>query len=203
MEEGRLLRVKEACDMLKIHPNTLRRWEKIGKIKAVRTKGGARRIPESEVTRLLKERTPLHKPIPKPSPPSPAAMRAPASLELGITSSFSGGLILLGAALFLTCRLFLISFDSFSFLFNYAVFIALTGASVHLMKRGIIKGDRMAKGGGKVLTLLLLFFSAFCGITGILLCLNFLGWFSVLRFVLFISWLLLLGILVEWKHRYG
>jgi excisionase family DNA binding protein len=195
----KLLKLKEACKMLGIHPNTLRRWEKIGKIRVIRTKGGARRIPESEIMRLLKEKAPKPTPtLERPAPVHPAP--APPSSEPGITSPFSGGLILLGAALFLTCRLFLISFDSLSFLFNYAVFIALTGASIYLMKRGMMRGDKMAKEGGRILTLLILFFSAFCGITGIFLCLNFSGWFSALRFVLFISWLLLLGVLVEWKH---
>ena len=36
-----------------IHPNTLRRWEREGKIRVVRTPKGRRRIPESEVKRLL------------------------------------------------------------------------------------------------------------------------------------------------------
>jgi excisionase family DNA binding protein len=195
----RLLKLKEACERLGIHPNTLRRWERIGKIKVVRTKGGARRIPESEVVRLLKERaSPL---APRPSvPESPMPAPAPPS-ETGITSPFSGGLILLGAALFLTCRLLLVSFDSLSFLFNYAVFIALTGSSLHLMKRGLMKGDKVAREGGNVLTVLLIFLCAFCGATGVLLCLTFSGLFSALRLVLLVSWLFLLGILAEWKHR--
>lgn len=202
MEEGeRLLKLKEACERLGIHPNTLRRWERIGKIKVVRTKGGARRIPESEVVRLLKERASPPQPAPRPSvPESPMPAPAPPP-ETGITSPFSGGLILLGAALFLTCRLLLVSFDSLSFLFHYAVFIALTGSSLHLMKRGLMKGDKVAREGRYVLTVLLIFLCAFCGATGVLLCLTFSGWFSTLRLVLLVSWLLLLGILAEWKHR--
>lgn len=55
MEEtkGRLYTMREACSLLGVHPNTLRRWDGEGKIKVVRPKGGHRRIPESEITRLL------------------------------------------------------------------------------------------------------------------------------------------------------
>jgi len=49
----RLLTLKETCKLLGIHPNTLRRWEKEGKIRVVRTPKGRRRIPESEVNRLM------------------------------------------------------------------------------------------------------------------------------------------------------
>lgn len=31
-----LLTLKEACDLLRVHPNTLRNWERDGKIEAVR-----------------------------------------------------------------------------------------------------------------------------------------------------------------------
>jgi len=50
---GKLLRLSEACERLGIHPNTLRKWDKQGKIRVVRTIGGRRRIPESEVERLM------------------------------------------------------------------------------------------------------------------------------------------------------
>ena len=36
-----------------VHPNTLRKWDKQGKIRVVRTVGGRRRMPESEVERLI------------------------------------------------------------------------------------------------------------------------------------------------------
>jgi len=49
----RLLTLKEACRLLGVHPNTLRKWDKQGKIRVVRTVGGRRRIPESEVKRLM------------------------------------------------------------------------------------------------------------------------------------------------------
>jgi len=49
----RLLTLQEACRRLGVHPNTLRKWGKQGKIRVVRTVGGRRRIPESEVERLI------------------------------------------------------------------------------------------------------------------------------------------------------
>jgi putative resolvase len=49
----KLLTLQEACRRLGVHPNTLRKWDKQGKIRVVRTIGGRRRIPESEVERLM------------------------------------------------------------------------------------------------------------------------------------------------------
>lgn len=49
----RLLSVGEACKKLGIHPNTLRRWDRQGKIRVVRPQGGKRRVPESEINRIL------------------------------------------------------------------------------------------------------------------------------------------------------
>ncbi|MEM3664336.1 MAG: IS607 family transposase [Candidatus Jordarchaeales archaeon] len=49
----RLLTLSEACERLGVHPNTLRKWDRQGKIRVVRTVGGRRRIPESEVERLM------------------------------------------------------------------------------------------------------------------------------------------------------
>lgn len=45
--------LKEACERLGVHPNTLRKWDRQEKIRVVRTVGGRRRIPESEVERLM------------------------------------------------------------------------------------------------------------------------------------------------------
>jgi excisionase family DNA binding protein len=53
MMPEKLLTLQEACRRLGIHPNTLRKWDKQGKIRVVRTIGGRRRIPESEVERLM------------------------------------------------------------------------------------------------------------------------------------------------------
>ncbi|MEM2468752.1 MAG: helix-turn-helix domain-containing protein [Candidatus Jordarchaeales archaeon] len=49
----RLLTLSEACERSGIHPNTPRKWDKQGKIRVVRTVGCRRRIPESEVERLM------------------------------------------------------------------------------------------------------------------------------------------------------
>ncbi len=55
MEETKekMYTMREACSLLGVHPNTLRRWDKGGKIKTVRPERGQRRIPEAEITRLL------------------------------------------------------------------------------------------------------------------------------------------------------
>jgi excisionase family DNA binding protein len=53
MMPEKLLTLQEACSRLGIHPNTLRKWDKQGKIRVVRTVGGRRRIPESELERLM------------------------------------------------------------------------------------------------------------------------------------------------------
>ncbi|MEM2647665.1 MAG: helix-turn-helix domain-containing protein, partial [Candidatus Bathyarchaeia archaeon] len=49
----KLLTLSEACKRLGVHPNTLRKWDRQGKVRVVRTVGGRRRIPESEVERLM------------------------------------------------------------------------------------------------------------------------------------------------------
>ena len=66
----KLYRMREACEILGIHPNTLRRWEKEGKIRVIRPPGGYRRIPTNEVNRILEGRSaPSLKPdqIPEPA----------------------------------------------------------------------------------------------------------------------------------------
>lgn len=40
----RLLKLSETCERLCVNPNTLRKWERQGKIRVVRTLGGRRRI---------------------------------------------------------------------------------------------------------------------------------------------------------------
>ena len=52
----RLCTLKEACLLLGLHPRTIQKWDKQGKIKVVRTLGGRRRIPESEIRRLQGEK---------------------------------------------------------------------------------------------------------------------------------------------------
>ncbi len=50
---ARYLKVSEVAEQLGVHPSTLRNWIRSGEVKALRTKGGHYRIPESEVKRLL------------------------------------------------------------------------------------------------------------------------------------------------------
>jgi len=52
----RLYTLKEACLLLGLHPRTIQKWDKRGKIRVVRTIGGRRRIPESEIRRLQGEK---------------------------------------------------------------------------------------------------------------------------------------------------
>lgn len=45
----RLYTIAEAKLLLGVHTRTIQKWDKAGKIRAVRTLGGRRRIPESEI----------------------------------------------------------------------------------------------------------------------------------------------------------
>ena len=45
--------LRKAADILGVHPITLRRWEREGKIRCVRTPSGQRRFSRSEILRLL------------------------------------------------------------------------------------------------------------------------------------------------------
>jgi putative resolvase len=49
----KLYTLKEAKKLLGITTKTIQRWDKEGKIRVVRTIGGRRRIPESEIKRIL------------------------------------------------------------------------------------------------------------------------------------------------------
>jgi putative resolvase len=49
----RLYTLKEAKKLLGVTTKTIQRWDKEGKIRVVRTVGGRRRIPESEIKRIL------------------------------------------------------------------------------------------------------------------------------------------------------
>lgn len=44
--------IGRAAALLGVHPDTIRRWEGQGRIRILRTPGGKRRIPESEIRRL-------------------------------------------------------------------------------------------------------------------------------------------------------
>ena len=45
--------MKEAARILGVSVRTIQRWDKAGKIRCVRTVGGKRRVPESEIKRIL------------------------------------------------------------------------------------------------------------------------------------------------------
>jgi molybdopterin-binding protein len=49
-------RIGEAARLLGVRVETLRRWERDGKIRTSRTSGGQREVPAGEVARLLAER---------------------------------------------------------------------------------------------------------------------------------------------------
>ena len=53
MDNEQLLTVGEACRRLGIHPQTLRKWDREGHIRVVRYPGGKRRIPVSEIDRIM------------------------------------------------------------------------------------------------------------------------------------------------------
>ena len=45
--------MREAAKILGVSVRTIQRWDKSGKIKCIRTPGGKRRVPESEIRRIL------------------------------------------------------------------------------------------------------------------------------------------------------
>lgn len=56
------IRVREAARLLGVHWQTIRRWDREGRLRCVRTPGGRRRVPLSEVQRLqglVGRRTPI------------------------------------------------------------------------------------------------------------------------------------------------
>jgi molybdopterin-binding protein len=52
----------QAAEALGVRVETLRRWEREGKLETVRTSGGQRLIPVGELARLLAERHERHRP---------------------------------------------------------------------------------------------------------------------------------------------
>jgi molybdopterin-binding protein len=56
-------RIGQAAAVLGVRTETLRRWERNGTLKTIRTPGGQRLVPVSEVTRLLSERRDRTPPI--------------------------------------------------------------------------------------------------------------------------------------------
>lgn len=56
MEADDRIRIGEAAKLLGVRVETLRRWERDGKLATTRTPGGQRLVPAAEVARLLAER---------------------------------------------------------------------------------------------------------------------------------------------------
>ena len=50
---GKLYTIRDACKILQLNPNTLRKWDREGKIKCIRFSNNFRRVPESEINRIL------------------------------------------------------------------------------------------------------------------------------------------------------
>jgi molybdopterin-binding protein len=50
------LRLGQAAEMLQVSVETVRRWEREGRLQVVRSAGGQRLVPRSEVSRLAAER---------------------------------------------------------------------------------------------------------------------------------------------------
>ena len=50
---GKLYTIRDACKILQLNPNTLRKWDREGKIKCIRPSNNFRRVPESEINRIL------------------------------------------------------------------------------------------------------------------------------------------------------
>ena len=49
----KLYTLRDACRILQVHPTTLRMWDREGKIRCVRMLNNFRRVPESEINRIL------------------------------------------------------------------------------------------------------------------------------------------------------
>jgi excisionase family DNA binding protein len=56
-EVPELLTLKQACELLQCHPNTLRQWDKNGILKAVRIgKRGDRRYKKEDLVKFLEQK---------------------------------------------------------------------------------------------------------------------------------------------------
>jgi excisionase family DNA binding protein len=69
MKEKQFYTVTEVCSLLSIHPNTLRRADKAGKIVCGRTPGGRRRISAAQLALLIE--------MFAPTAPQPASEATP------------------------------------------------------------------------------------------------------------------------------
>lgn len=55
-DSGSRVRIGDAAEMLGVSVESLRRWEKDGRLEVIRTSGGQREVPLVEVRRLLADR---------------------------------------------------------------------------------------------------------------------------------------------------
>ena len=55
-EPSDLIPIGEAARMLAVNPDTLRRWEREGKLKSSRTLGNQRRYSRAEIEQLIQKR---------------------------------------------------------------------------------------------------------------------------------------------------
>ena len=56
-ETPKLLTLRQACEILQVHPNTLREWDKKGILKAIRIgQRGDRRYIEADIQKLLRKK---------------------------------------------------------------------------------------------------------------------------------------------------
>lgn len=52
-----LLTLKQACELLQVHPNTLRNWDKNGTLKAVRIgQRGLRRYKKADLMKIMEQK---------------------------------------------------------------------------------------------------------------------------------------------------
>lgn len=57
-QEAKLITIREAAELLGVHPETLRRWDNEGKLKAVRFgEFGHRKYNREEIEKLLKSQS--------------------------------------------------------------------------------------------------------------------------------------------------
>lgn len=68
MEDTYLMRIGEAAKYLGVHIETLRRWDRSGKLRARRLPGGGRRYSKSELEALIKPKKETDFDIPYMSP---------------------------------------------------------------------------------------------------------------------------------------
>ena len=86
--------LSHAAEAIGVSPSTLRRWADAGRLKSVRTGGGHRRFPASEVRRLTAEQQPADaprvRPLAPPTRPLPGFARLVAASGLELAGEATG-----------------------------------------------------------------------------------------------------------------